>query len=123
MNNTESLIDYTFTDFYLINDIGICDSFVKNGNFATLSLSGLHIETKNLPDRKSFYDKNNYHVSDFKHCLEQQNWQKIAHAEKLRIHATQNVTAAVFTQNVYAAVFTQKILLKLLLQHFHKTLH
>ena len=34
------------------------------------------MENKKVPDRKTFYDKNNYIISDFKQRLEKQNWQK-----------------------------------------------
>ena len=76
-NNTKSLIDYIITDCSTINDTIICDSIVKSDHFATLSLLGLHVETKKVPIQKKFFDKKNYNALDFKHCLEQQNWQKM----------------------------------------------
>ena len=48
-NNTKSLIDYIITDCSTINDTIICDSIVKSDHFATLSLLGLHVETKKVP--------------------------------------------------------------------------
>ena len=51
-NNTKSLIDYIITDCSTINDTLICDSIVKSDNFATLSLLGLHVETKKVPVQK-----------------------------------------------------------------------
>ena len=77
VNNTESLIDYIIADFSLVNDTFICDSIVKSDHFATLSMLGLRVEIKQMPVQKTIYDKKNYDVSDFKHCLEQQNWPKI----------------------------------------------
>ena len=76
-NNTKSLIDYIITDCSTINDTIICDSIVKSDHFATLSLLGLHVESKKVPVQKKFFDKKNYNALDFKHCLEQRNWQKM----------------------------------------------
>ena len=76
ITKTKSLIDYIITDCSTINDTIICDSIVKSDHFATLSLLGLHIETKKVPVQKKFFDKKNYNALDFKHCLEQ-NWQKM----------------------------------------------
>ena len=53
-NNTKSLIDYIFTDCSTINDTIICDSIVKSDHFATLSLLGLHVETKGTSPEKNF---------------------------------------------------------------------
>ena len=75
-NDTENLIDYIITNCSLINDNVICDSIVKGDHFATLSMLGLLAETKKMLVQKTFYDKKNSNVSDFKHCLEQQNWKK-----------------------------------------------
>ena len=86
-NNTKSLIDYIITDCSTINDTIICDCIVKSDHFATLSLLGLHVETKKVPVQKKFSIKN-YNALDFKHCLEQQNWQKNVCSEQLGFNAT-----------------------------------
>ena len=56
-NNTKSLIDYVITDCSTINNTIICDSIVKSDHFATLSLLGLHVETKRVPVQRKFFDK------------------------------------------------------------------
>ena len=102
-NNTKSLIDYIITDCSTINDTIICDSIVKSDHFATLSLLGIHAEIKKIPIQKKNFDKKNYKALDFKHCLEQQNWQKM----------------------LFRTTWIQcyKFSLKILRQHFQKALH
>ena len=74
-NNTKSRIHYIITDCSIINDTIIFDSILKSDHFASLSLLRLHVETKKVPVQKKLFDKKNYNALDFKHCLEQQNWQ------------------------------------------------
>ena len=76
-NNTKSLIDYIITDCSTINDTVICESIVKSDHFPTLCLLGLHVETKKVPIQKRFLEKKKSNALDFKHCLEQQNRQKM----------------------------------------------
>ena len=76
-NNTKSLIDYIINDSSTINDNIICDNIVKSDKLATLSLIGLHVETKKVQVQTKFFDKKKYFALDFKHCLELQNWQKM----------------------------------------------
>ena len=97
-NNTKSLIDYIITDCSTINDTIICDSMAKSDHFATLSLLGLHVETKKVPVRKKIFDKKNHNALDFKHCLEQQNWQKMYFQNNL------DSMLQVFTENFTTAL-------------------
>ena len=97
-NNTKSLIDYIITDSSTINDTIICDSIVKSDHFATLILLGLHVETKKVPVQKKFFDKKNYNALDFKHCLEQQNWQK------MYVQNSLDSMLQVFTENFTTAL-------------------
>ena len=76
-NNVKSLIDYIITDCSTINGTIISAGIVKSEHFATLSLLGLRVETKKEPVQKKNFDKKNYNALEFKHCLEQQNWQKM----------------------------------------------
>ena len=92
-NNTKSLIDYIITDCSTITNTIICDSIVKSDHFATLSLLGLHVETKNVPVQNTFFDKMNYYAIDFKRCLEQQNWQK------MKVQSNLDSMLQVFTEN------------------------
>ena len=76
-NNTESFIDCIITDRSLISDTVICDIIVKSDHLSTLSMLGLLVETKQMPNQKTLYSKKNYNESDIKHCLEQKNWKKV----------------------------------------------
>ena len=48
------MFDYFIIDCSNINDTIICDSIVKSDHFATLSLLGLHVETKKVPVQQNF---------------------------------------------------------------------
>ena len=116
-NYTKSLIDYIITDCSTINDTIICDSIVKSDHFATLSLLGLHVETKKIPVQKKFFDKKNYNALDFKHCLEQQNWQKMYVQNNL------DSMLQVFTENFTTALSKSAPLKKCSIRNDKNFLH
>ena len=112
--SNKSFIDYIITDCSTKNDAIICDSIVKSDHFVTLSLLGLHVETKNVPVQKKIFDEMNYIALDFKHCLEQQNWQKMYVQNNL------DSMLQVFTENFTTALSKSAPLKKCFIQN-HKS--
>ena len=112
-NNIKSLIDCINTDCSTIKDTIICDSIVKSYHIAILSLLGLRVEIKKVPFQKIALHKKNCNALDFKHCLEQKNWQKSYVQNNL------DSMLQVFTENITIAP-TENVPLKNVLSEMKK---
>ena len=67
-----------------------------------------------VPVQKNFFDKKKYKALDFKHCLEQQNWQK------MYVQNSLDSMLQVFAKNFSKALSENALLYKCLIQNDKK---